>query len=634
MDQPTIKHPGLILLACAFGSFLATFNETFFNVALVPIMNDLNVSAATAQWLVTANMLVAAVFVPIAGFLYRNISTKPMYLITVGFLILGSVVGYFANSFTLVLIARIIQAIGAGMVPVVCMNMTLAAAPKGRLGTYIGIVGAMTTLGPSSSPLVSGIVLNFASWHMLFAVYGVLTVLCFIYGAITLTPVAALTKPKLDIGSIVLITIGLVGLMYGISTAFAGTPLIAGGAAVIGIIALALFVRRQQQLETPLIDLRPFKTKAFTAGALCVLASLMSVFSMNIIMPTFMQEGLGFTALGASITLFPAVMCACIFSPVGGRLFDRFGIRPLAPSGMTVILVFEAALLVLVNMFGLDTPAIWIAVLYAPVIAGAQFVIGPSQSFGLSHLSRELNTHGVTILSTIFQIAGCLGTSLFMGFYSLGEANALAAGQAAELASMSGFTFATVLGLVIAALGVVCGLVSGKLEMQAKAPAEVPAEAEGGVQSELDAIMKHDAYVVPEDASVYDALAVMADKGTSGLPVVSAEGRPVGFIDSGDITRYLSGEAGETGAYMAYMFYGNSETLDERMRQLKALNVMELATSHVIATEYSGGVGDVARVLAHHSIKKVPITRGGVLVGTVSRSDLMRHFFKQASEHN
>ena len=635
-----IERPGLIVFACAFGAFLATFNETFFNVALVPIMNDLAVSASTAQWLVTANMLVAAVFVPIAGFLYKSISTKPMYLLAVGFLIVGSLIGCFANNFAMVLAARVVQAIGAGMVPVVCMNMTLAVAPKGRLGTYIGIVGAMTTLGPSSSPLVSGIVLNFASWRMLFVVYGILTVICFVYGAITLEPVADLTHPKLDATSTVLITIGLVGLMYGISTAFSGTPLIAAVAAVIGIVALAIFVRRQMRIEVPLIDLRPFKSPAFTVGALCVLLSLMSVFSMNIIMPTFMQESLGFTALAASITLFPAVMCACIFSPIAGRLFDKVGIRPLAPSGMMLILVFEVALLVLVGMCGLESPAIWLAVLYAPVIAGAQFLIGPSQSFALSSLPRELNTHGVVILSTIFQIAGCLGTSLFVGFYALGESSSLAAGTSEALASMAGFTWACALGIGIAVLGVICGFVAGWLDSRGTAVAVTAVEEAGEEravqpveQPALEAVLQRDAWTVAENASVFDALRVMSDKHTSGLPVIDGGGHVVGFIDSGDVTRYLTGEAGETASYMAYMlFAGESDSLDSRMAELRTLGVMELATPRVITTDYADGVEAVARVLSRHSIKKVPVTSGGVLVGTVSRSDLVRHWFREASE--
>ena len=639
-EKLTIQRPGLILAAAAMGAFLATFNETFFNVALVPIMNDLSVSASTAQWLVTANMLVAAVCVPIAGFLYRMMSTRTLYLLATGSLILGSLVGYLAPNFTVLLIARIIQAVGAGMVPVVCMNMTLAVAPKGRIGSYIGIVGAMTTLGPSTSPLVSGIVLTFASWHMLFVVYGVLVLICFIFGFVTVKPVAEITKPKLDIASTVLVSVGLIGVMYGISTIFDGSIAVALVAMVIGIVAFVLFVRRQNRIDNPLIDLRPFKSKAFTVGVLCVIMSLMSVFSMNIIMPTFMQESLGFTALSASITLFPAVMCACIFSPIAGRCYDRWGIRRLAPTGMAVLLVFEIALVLFVKATGVDAPAIWLAVLYAPVIAGAQFVIGPSQSFGLSSLPRQLNTHGVTILSTCFQIAGCVGSSLFMGVYAAGESASLAAGTAEALASLDGFVWACMVAIVVAVLGVIFGLVAAYLERSGKAapaPEAVPAEEEGSLRqglsaASIDDVMKRDAYVVTNDQSVHDALFIMAENHTSGLPVVDAAGKPVGFIDAGDIVRYITGETGETPTYALYAIWNDDANYRKKMDTLREVSVMELATTHVIAVEYNEGLEAVTRVLSRHSIKKLPILKDGVLIGVVSRSDLLRFFVREAGK--
>lgn len=628
MDQITVKRPAAIVFAAALGAFLATFNETFFNVALVPIMNDLNVNAATAQWLVTANMLVAAVFVPITGFLYKSITTKPLYLIAVGSLIVGCVVGYVAQDFTVLLIARIIQAIGAGMVPVICMNMTIAVAPKGRLGTYIGIVGAMTTLGPSSSPLISGIVLTFATWQMLFVVYGVLTLICFLYGAIMLEDVSELTHPKLDILSTVLVSVGLIGIMYGISTAFTAAPVVAAISAIIGIAAFVTFIMRQKRIENPLLDLRPFSSRAFNVGAVCVILSLMSVFSMNIIMPTFMQESLGFTALSASITLFPAVMCACIFAPIGGRIYDRFGIGKEAPGGMAVLVIFEVALAVLVASCMLDTPAIWLAVLYAPVIAGAQFVIGPSQSFALSRLPRQLNTHGVVILSTCFQIAGCVGTSLFVGVYAAGESASLASGQIEALASMDGFMAACILGIGIAVLGVIFGLAAGYLEKR-EPVSDLQAATPAMAQQALEAVMKRDAFTVRRDQSVFDALGIMTANSTSGLPVVDEANHPVGFIDSGDIVRYIAGEGVESPAYAMFMIWNSGGSFDEKIESLKDLNVMELATPHVFTAEYEGGMDAAARTLSRNGIKKVPITQDGVLIGVLSRSDLMRHFFRE-----
>ncbi|GHV33244.1 multidrug MFS transporter [Clostridia bacterium] len=408
-----IKNPKLIVAVAAFAAFIATFNETFMNVGFVPIMADLNVTAAAVQWLATGYMLAAAVMVPVSAFAYRSIPTKPLFLLTTGPLFIGSLAGALSGSFTLLLIGRIVQGLGTGMLIPVGMNITLEAAPREKLGIYMGIMGSMTTLGPSSGVIIAGFLLSFWNWPVLQWTFAGLSLLCFLFGAIFLPNIAKLTKPKLDAASVALIGFALVGILYGVSAVFTSIILGLAGAAA-GAVFLLLFVKRQGRLEQPLIDLKPLSVRPFRLGVIINMVSLVTMFAMNIIIPIFMQSVLGVSSFSASITLFPAIALCCILSPIAGRVYDKRGARVLLPLGFALIAVFAAAL----SLF-IGTGRVWLlALLYIPVIGGSALIIGPVQSLALSRLTPEQNPHGVTILSTGFQIAGCIGASLFTGVYS------------------------------------------------------------------------------------------------------------------------------------------------------------------------------------------------------------------------
>ena len=195
----------------------------------------------------------------------------------------------------------------------------------------MGIMGAMTTLGPSSSVILAGLILAIADWHAMLWFFCALTVLCMICGACLLDDVAHLTHPKLDFLSVVEISLALIGILYGISTLFSGNYLIALGIMLIGILFLAAFVSQKQKLEQPL------KVKPFAVGVIINMFSLIVIFAMNIVTPMFLQSGLGISAFAASMTLFPAILLSCVISPLAGRIYDKHGAGILLPLGFLLI---------------------------------------------------------------------------------------------------------------------------------------------------------------------------------------------------------------------------------------------------------------------------------------------------------
>lgn len=249
--------------------------------------------------------------------------------------------------------------------------------------------------------------LTFAPWTTLLWVFGALTLLVLIAGAIALRTVADLGRPVLDIPSFLLVAVGLVGILYGISAAFGGAPVYAALSAVIGLAALWVFVVRQRRIAHPLIDMRPFSNRAFVLGVSMTMLGLVFVFAMNVVIP-FLQAAQGISPLGASLTLAPGILLTVVAGPVAGRLFDRHGGRWSIPLGFLVMAVFVTG----VGIAAGYSSILLFGLLYIPAVLATALVIGPSQTFALSSLDRDSAPHGVTVVSTSFQIAGCVGTSL------------------------------------------------------------------------------------------------------------------------------------------------------------------------------------------------------------------------------
>lgn len=200
----------LIIAVLVFSAFIGTFNETILNVALNPIMNDFHIDSGTAQWIITAYMLVTSVMVPITAFLYESFKTKKLYIIAMLFLLIGTVICAGSTSLLILILGRMVQAIGVGMLIPIMMSTVLLVSPKEKIGISMAICVSAVTLGPAFGPTISGIILQFLSWNMLFIILIPIVIIAIILGAIFIENASDLRKPKLDYLSVVLSMAGLV----------------------------------------------------------------------------------------------------------------------------------------------------------------------------------------------------------------------------------------------------------------------------------------------------------------------------------------------------------------------------------------------------------------------------------------
>ena len=438
--------PLVLLLSVLYGSaFIAGFNENLVNMALVSIMAEYGVDSVTAQWLVTGYMIVATVVVTCMAFLYRRFHVRTLFFGAAGLSIVGSAMGLVAPSFELLLVARLVQAVGTGIFIPLMMNTILVVTPKNKLGTYLSVGGCMITFGPAFAPVVCGALVTAFGWHSIFVVpivaMAVLTALGFFYMKNLETHEA-----HLDVLSVLLSAVALTVLSFGL-TQLTTDGVLAAAALVLAAAMVAVFVVRQLRCAHPLIDLAPMKNRAFWPALILVTIAMMSMFSMSVLLPLYFEGAAGMTAFAAGLVILVPVLANAGATLLGGRIMDKRGEWPLLPLGFGGIAIGFIALVAVAPQ--LSVPAVFAAMLVMYVAVG--FIFSPSQTAGLRALPPQQNPFGVALMTTFVQIAACIGPSLYIGIMSSGQAGAAAGGASAAQATADGFALAMV---VAAALGV------------------------------------------------------------------------------------------------------------------------------------------------------------------------------------
>ena len=281
-------------------AFVAAFNENIINVALHDIMAVFSVSATTAQWLVSGYMIVTSIFTAIMAFLSGRFSTRKLLFFACGCMVAGEVLCLVAPSFTVLLPSRILQASGSGLLFPLMMNVVLSCAPREKLGLYLSLGGACITLGPAFGPVISGLMCTLFGWRAVFVVPLVAAA-----AAKLVRNVGECSNTTLDILSVVLLTAGITAFVYSVGEF--STNVMAGIVALFAaVVVLGLFAVRQLKLEHPVLNVRPMASVRFWPACLLVVVSMMTTFSMSVLLPLYFEGAYGMTALVAGLLILPA----------------------------------------------------------------------------------------------------------------------------------------------------------------------------------------------------------------------------------------------------------------------------------------------------------------------------------------
>lgn len=616
------KGTALFLAVLYCGAFIAGFNENLMNMALMAIMGEYAVDSVTAQWLVTGYMIVATVVVMCMAFLYRRFKLRTLFFAAAGLTLVGSVMGLLAPSFELLMAARLVQAAGSGVFIPLMMNTILVVTPKNKLGAYMSIGSCMITFGPALAPVVCGALVTAAGWHSIFLVPTVAMAVLIVGGAVLVKNLKT-SDAHLDTPSALLSAAFLTALSFGLAE-LTIMPLPAGIALALAALSAVTFVVRQTHCAFPLIDMEPMRFATFWPTIIMVIITMMTTFSLSVLLPLYLEGSLGLTALMAGIVMLVPVLGNAGTSLLGGRLMDKKGEWPLLPAGFAIILIGLAIMAATANSMSLAATFAGALVAYA----GVGLAFSPSQTAGLRTLPPRLNPFGVALTTTFVQIAACIGPSMYIGLMSSAQAEALSGGASAQAGAAAGFTQAIIVACVVAGVGLVTSTIyalAAKRRAARSAEASRTADARRAKPPVLASIMETDPYTISATASMGDAMRELVARKVGGMPVVDERGRGVGYLSDGDVMRYLADQRPvATGAY-ALIEAANGETVDDRLRELVKLPVGDVATDGLVTLRADATLKDACALLAQHKLKKVPVVEGERIIGTVNRSDVLRY---------
>ncbi len=612
------KAPIALLVILYASAFLAGFNENLVNMALMSIMSDFKIDSITVQWLVTGYMIVATVVVMCMAFLYQRFSLRKLYFSGALFSIVGSAIGLFAPTFEILMIARLIQALGTGIFIPLMMNTILVVTPKNKLGQFLSIGGCMITFGPAFAPVVCGGIVSSFGWH---AIFFLPTLIMFILAVVAIFAVKNLstTQAKLDVLSVLLAALFLFTLSYGLSQFM--IDMLTG---VISLVCCAvicvLFVLRQLKCKNPLINLSPMKSIRFWPSILLNTLAMMGTFSCSVLLPLYFEGACGLTPFIAGLVLLIPVLCNCAVTLVAGKLFDKFGEWPLLPIGFGVVAV--GFVMLALTSSSLELALVFVAAI--AVYAGTGSIFSPSQTAGLKTLTPEENPHGVALSTTFVQIAACIGPSLYTGLLTFGQSTSVSASTNEALALADGFSLAMTVASALAILAVIVAFIYARA---AKKP--VVADNKPAALSVVS-LMQETPWVVEEDAPVKEVMQKMVDKKVGGIPVVDHNMHVTGFISDGDIMRYIGKTTSAVSSKYALIEFARNQTIDQKVAELLTQDAATIATDKVICLNVDQSVEEALDLLSSHKIKKLPVLEDGKIIGTLNRSDILRYIMQSS----
>jgi DHA2 family lincomycin resistance protein-like MFS transporter len=408
-----------ILIILLLAGFMSMLNETALNIAFPQIMIEFSVSAGTVQWLTTVYVLVSGIVFLVSAFLIQRFSTKKLFLSAMVFLIIGTIVSGISPNFALLLLGRIIQAVGTGILVPLMFNTVLILIDPEKRGFVMGLVTLVIISATVIAPVGTGLLMNFMDWHWLFLLLFLFFAGTTIAGISFVRNVTELNHPQLDVASVILATLGFGGVIIALSNlgdnGFLNLQVITPF--IIGILSLLIFGKRQLSLDHPLLDLHPFKYSSFAIGVVINSINVMMVFAVVVILPIYLQTALGITAFMASLVMLPGGIINSLLSIVSGRIYDEHGPRMVISGGIAIACIGMLAF----SQITTTTVLLLIVLIHCVFLTGSALIMAPNQTNTLGNLPKEYYPSGSALMTSLQQIGGAIGSSLFVSFMSLGQ---------------------------------------------------------------------------------------------------------------------------------------------------------------------------------------------------------------------
>ncbi|ENH96318.1 putative MFS-type transporter [Gracilibacillus halophilus YIM-C55.5] len=418
MAEMVQKRSTIVTLLLA-GSFIAILNQTLMITAIPPIMNEMDVSPNSAQWLTTIFMLVNGIMIPVTAFLIERFTTRQLFLTAMSVFAFGTLVAGLAPNFVFLLTGRVIQSMGAGVMLPLMQTVFLMIFPVNKRGSVMGLVGLVISFAPAIGPSLSGWVTEAFGWRTLFFIILPIAIIDIIIAYFVMKNVTKVSKPRVDPLSIILSSFGFGGLLYGFTSAgnngWLATPTVI--AFIIGSISLTMFILRQIRLKHPMLEFRVFTYSIFPLTVSIGMIAFLGIIGVETLIPLYMQEARDFSAFESGLVLLPGALITGLMSPLTGRIFDKVGGRWLVIIGLSFMTVGSFLFTILDDKTSLP----YLIVVFALRMFGVAMVMMPVATSGLNKLPKHLIAHGAAMDNTMRMVAASVGTAVLVTVMTTAE---------------------------------------------------------------------------------------------------------------------------------------------------------------------------------------------------------------------
>ena len=446
-----LSHAAFISIAIlTFITFVGNFTQLQLSSALPIIVSEFHISVTTGQWLTSVFQLVMGVMVPLTAFLTRRFSTRQIVICSMAVFTVGSLLAWLGPNFLFVLLGRVLEAAGTGVMWPVLQITVFSIYPLSRRGFAMGTVGMAMSVAPAIGPTLGGWQTDANGWRSIFltmTIIGVISLLAAMFGLHNFG--SHDPSARADFFSVSLSVIGFGGLMFGFtnSETYGFAAPVTWGPMVVGLVGIVWFVLRNLRAgkryreavakdesalpQPPLLDLEVLKNRSFTVGTITASLAFFAFSSILVIMPLYIQTDRGYSATMSGLIMLPGAIGQCVSQFFGGRAMDRFGARPVALFGSIVLTLGTLGM----SLVAMDTWIWWVSICQFIRQIGMGFLLMPITTWSLNCLNGPSEVSaGSSVTNTARQIAGAVGAPVlvilmetFAALHKQGGASAVAA---------------------------------------------------------------------------------------------------------------------------------------------------------------------------------------------------------------
>jgi EmrB/QacA subfamily drug resistance transporter len=405
--DPYVWRIGFVVI---IGSIMSILDTTIVNVALETLAREFHGTIANIQWLITSYMLSLAAVIPVTGWAARRFGAKRVYLLSLVLFTAGSALCGVAHSLDELIVFRVVQGIGGGMIlPLGQLMMATAAGPK-RMGRVMSIVAVPAMLAPILGPTLGGLILDNASWRWIFLVNVPVGVVAFVAALRTLPLVERLPTDRLDVRGLALMATGLPLFTYGLAEigatgSFTGTSVVLP--VIAGILLIGAFALHALHVPRPLLDLRLYRRATFASASIIVFCLGAALFGGMILMPLYWQQIRFENVVDTGLLTAPTGLGVALVMPLAGRLTDRVGGGPLALGGVLATTLATIPF----GLIGAHTSTVFLSVAMFARGMGIGFAFLPAMAAAFAALRPSELADATPQLNMLQRVGGSIGTA-------------------------------------------------------------------------------------------------------------------------------------------------------------------------------------------------------------------------------